>query len=112
MCVSIPESFLDTQRVRLLRPSWAELDYGAIAANLAVAREQVGRATKIYFVCKGDGFGFGAAKVAKLAAQAGVDGFCVGSPEEGVEIRNAGIDRDILLFASTLPQDAAQVAAL
>ncbi|MFM0336869.1 alanine racemase [Paraburkholderia fungorum] len=53
-----------------------------------------------------------AAKVARLAAQAGVDGFCVGSPEEGVAIRNAGIDRDILLFASTLPEDAAQVAAL
>jgi alanine racemase len=47
-----------------------------------------------------------------LAAQAGVDGFCVGSPEEGVAIRSAGIDRDILLFASTLPEDAAQVAAL
>ena len=102
----------DQQRVRLLRPSWAELDYGAIAANLAVAREQVGQATKIYFVCKGDGFGFGAANVARLAAQAGVDGFCVGSPEEGLAIRAAGIDREILLFASTLPEDAAQVAAL
>ncbi len=64
------------------------------------------------FVCKGDGFGFGAAKVARLAAQAGVDGFCVGSPEEGVAIRSAGIDRDILLFAASLPEDAAQVAAL
>lgn len=112
MSVSTIEPAADTQRVRLLRPGWAELDYGAIAANLAVAREQVGHATKIYFVCKGDGFGFGAAKVARLAAQAGVDGFCVGSPEEGVAIRRAGIDRDILLFASTLPEDAAQVAAL
>jgi hypothetical protein len=32
MSALVPES----QRVRLLRPSWAELDYGAIAANLAV----------------------------------------------------------------------------
>ncbi|MFC6313726.1 alanine racemase [Paraburkholderia dipogonis] len=112
MSVSNIEPDFDTQRVRLLRPSWAELDYGAIAANLALARELVGRATKIYFVCKGDGFGFGAANVARLAAQAGVDGFCVGSPEEGVAIRNAGIDREILLFAATLPEDAAQVAAL
>ncbi|MGF6767729.1 alanine racemase [Paraburkholderia sp. GAS199] len=112
MCASILDPVCDAQRVRLLRPSWAELDDGAIAANLAVARERVGPATKIYFVCKGDGFGFGAAKVARLAAQAGVDGFCVGSPEEGVAIRRAGIDRDILLFAATLPEDAAQVAAL
>ena len=108
MSALVPES----QRVRLLRPSWAELDYGAIAANLAVARQLAGHSARIYFVCKGDGFGFGAANVATLAARAGVDGFCVGSPEEGLAIRNAGIDGEILLFASTLPEDAAQVAAL
>ena len=100
------------ENFRLLRPSWAEIDYDAIRSNLAVARGIVGSAAKVYFVCKGDGFGFGAASVARLAAQAGVDGFCVGSPEEGMAIRQAGIDLDILLFASTLPSDAAKVASL
>ncbi|MDR5748287.1 alanine racemase [Caballeronia sp. LZ029] len=101
----------DLRDYRLLRPAWVEIDEGAIAANLAVARKLAGGA-KIWFVCKGDGFGFGAAKVARLADAAGVDGFCVGSPEEGMAIRAAGVMRDILLFASTLPEDAARVAAL
>lgn len=101
-----------TRELRLLRPAWAEIDQGAIRANLAIGRKLVGEGVKVYFVCKGDGFGFGAATVAKLAAEAGVDAFCVGSPEEGVAIREAGIDHEILLFASTLPEDAARVAAL
>jgi alanine racemase len=100
------------QDVRLLRPSWAEIDCDAIRENLAIARDLVGRTTKVYFVCKGDGFGFGAAKVARLAALANVDGFCVGSPEEGVAIRATGTDKAILLFACTLPDDAARVARL
>ncbi|WP_322103145.1 alanine racemase [Paraburkholderia sp. J41] len=100
------------RELRLLRPAWAEIDRGAIGANLAVARSLVRDGVKVYFVCKGNGFGFGAATVARLAAAAGVDGFCVGSPEEGVAIRAAGIDREVLLFASTLPEDAARVASL
>ncbi|KVS61698.1 alanine racemase [Burkholderia cepacia] len=100
------------RELRLLRPAWAEINRGAIAENLAVARSLVRDGVKVYFVCKGDGFGFGAATVARLAADAGVDGFCVGSPEEGAAIRAAGINHEVLLFASTLPEDAARVASL
>ncbi|BEU28102.1 alanine racemase [Paraburkholderia sp. 22B1P] len=100
------------RELRLLRPAWAEIDSGAIRANLSVARKLVREGVKIYFVCKGNGFGFGAANVAKLADAAGIDGFCVGSPEEGVAIREAGVEREVLLFASTLPEDAARVASL
>jgi alanine racemase len=101
-----------TRELRLLRPAWAEIDQGAIRENLVIGRKLIGEGVKVYFVCKGDGFGFGAAAVAKLAAEAGVDAFCVGSPEEGMAIRDAGIDHEILLFASTLPEDAGRVAEL
>lgn len=97
---------------RRLRPAWAEIDESAIGANLATARALAAPGVKVYFVCKGDGFGLGAARVAKLADAAGVDGFCVGSPEEGMAIRGAGITKEVLLFASTLPQDAAIIAGL
>ncbi|WP_349606463.1 alanine racemase [Cupriavidus sp. DF5525] len=103
---------LSEREVQLLRPAWAEINWGALRSNLAVARKLVGNDVEIYFVCKGDGFGFGAARVAKLAAEAGVDALCVGSPEEGLAIRKAGIEKEILLFASTLPEDAARVASL
>lgn len=102
----------ELKATRLLRPSWAEIDWHALGRNVRAARERIGPGRKIYFVCKGDGFGFGADTVARLAVEAGVDGLCVGSPEEAKKMRDGGIVCDILLFASTLPEDATRVADL
>jgi alanine racemase len=99
-------------RARLLRPSWAEIDVGAVRANLARARRMVGPDTRIYFVCKGDGFGFGAAAMVRVADRAGADGFCVGSPDEVVSVRATGTTRPVLLFACTLPEDLPAAAEL
>lgn len=99
-------------RARLLRPSWAELDFGALISNVAATRSLVGPHVRIYFVCKGDGFGFGAAAVARVAERAGVDGFCVGSPDEVVAIRSTGTTLPVLLFASTIPNDLPAAARL
>lgn len=99
-------------RARLLRPSWAELDFGALSRNVAATRRLVGPDVRVYFVCKGDGFGFGAAAVAKAAERAGVDGFCAGSPDEVVSIRSTGTTLPILLFASTIPDDLPAAARL
>jgi len=109
MSTAIPRN---AHQARLLRPSWAEIDPGALLRNVQAARRAVGPERKIWFVCKGDGFGFGAARVAAWALEAGVDALCVGSPEEAWAIRQAGIQAEILLFASTLPQEVAALAEL
>ncbi|HSV50516.1 MAG TPA: alanine racemase [Burkholderiaceae bacterium] len=103
---------LELHDARLLRPSWAEIDRDALRHNVQAARRAIGPDRKIWFVCKGDGFGFGAARVATWALEAGVDALCVGSPDEAWAIRRAGIDADILLFACTLPQDVSALAEL
>jgi alanine racemase len=97
---------------RLLRPSWAEIDLSALRHNVGRARALVGRGVKIFFVCKGDGFGFGAAAMAVAAERAGVDGFCAGSPDEVVSLRSTGTRLPILLFACTLPRDLRAAASL
>ncbi|HSV80304.1 MAG TPA: alanine racemase [Ramlibacter sp.] len=102
----------NAQQARLLRPSWAELDPSALRSNVQAARRAIGPDRKIWFVCKGDGFGFGAARVAAWALEAGVDALCVGSPEEAWAMRQAGIGAEILLFASTLPEEVAALAEL
>lgn len=102
----------NSMAARLLRPSWAEIDGGAIAFNLAAARRLIGANKHIYFVCKGDGFGFGAASVGLAAQAAGVDAICAGSPEEVEAMRAAGVSIPILLFASTLPSDLPVAAHL
>jgi alanine racemase len=95
-----------------LRPSWAELDFNALHQNVAATRSLVGPDVRIFFVCKGDGFGFGAAAVAKAAENAGVDGFCAGSPDEVVSIRSTGTKLPVLMFASTTPDDLPAAARL
>jgi alanine racemase len=92
--------------IRRLRPSWIEIFPQAIAHNVGQLRLLIGHKIKVMFTCKGDGYGFGLEYVARLAMDAGVDGLCIGSPEEAIVLREAGIRIPILMFACTLPQDA------
>src|SRR5216683_4361333 len=78
------------------RPTWAEIDLDALAGNLRVIREHVGPVVKIMAAVKANAYGHGAVECARRLQQEGVDWFGVALPEEGVELRNAGITRPIL----------------
>jgi alanine racemase len=78
------------------RPTWAEIDLDALASNLRVIREQVGRDVKVMAAVKADAYGHGAVACARRLEAEGVDWFGVALPEEGVELRAAGISRPIL----------------
>jgi len=99
-------------KIRRLRPSWIEISPAVIAHNVDQLRRMIGNKVKIMFTCKGDGYGFGVEYAARLAIEAGVDGLCIGSPEEAVILREAGIKIPILMFTCTLPQDAEEVLSL
>ncbi len=98
--------------LRRLRPSWMEISPEAIAHNVGRLRRLVGDKVKLMFTCKGDGYGFGLEYAAHLAIDAGVDGLCIGSPEEAAILKEAGIKIPILMFTCTLPQDAKTVLDL
>jgi alanine racemase len=67
---------------------------------------------RLYAVCKNDAYGCGARETARVMFDAGADAFAVSDPEDARRIRTAGIDAPILLYASTTPDAAAQVAEL
>ena len=94
-----------------LRPAWVEIDLRAVRYNVGVARRLAGRA-KIFAVCKGDGYGHGAVEIARAALEGGADALAVGNPADAAALRQAGLRCPILLYAATLPEDAAQVARL
>ena len=96
----------------LARPSWVEIDLGAVAHNVALTRGLVGEQVKIYAVCKADAMGCGLVPIARTYAESGVDALAVADPADVVALREAGLTLPILLFASTLPEQAADVAAL
>jgi alanine racemase len=93
------------------RPAWIEIDLGAIRHNVLALRRLVGPRVKIFAVCKGDGYGIGAAALAKAAIDAGADAAACSDPEDAYAIQDAGVTAPILLYASTLPQDAAALVA-
>jgi alanine racemase len=77
------------------RPTWAEIDLDALAHNFRVIRERVGEA-KVLAAVKADAYGHGAVECAQRLESAGVDWFGVALPEEGIELRRAGITTPIL----------------
>ncbi|HXH29132.1 MAG TPA: alanine racemase, partial [Candidatus Polarisedimenticolia bacterium] len=79
---------MSPDRLELYRPTLAEIDLEALAANLAVLRRRVG-ARPVLAVVKADAYGHGAVVIARTLEQEGVEWFGVALPEEGVELRRA-----------------------
>jgi alanine racemase len=84
-------------RPEFARPTVAEVDLSAFAANVAAVRKHSGGAA-IWAVVKADAYGHGAIPVSRALERAGVDGFAVALVEEGLELREAGISRPILVL--------------
>lgn len=91
-----------------VRPVWVEVDLEAIRHNLTEIRRQVGPTVEIMAVVKAEAYGHGASKIAKTVLQSGANWLGVALPEEGISLREAGINAPILVF-SPLQVDQAEV---
>src|SRR5687767_4588866 len=78
------------------RPTWAEIDLDALASNFRRVRERVGVGVKVMAVVKSNAYGHGAVRCARTLSSIGADWFAVAMPEEGAELREAGINEPIL----------------
>ena len=82
------------------RPTVAEIDLADLSFNFHSVREFVGRDIAYMAVVKANAYGHGAIECARQLEKDGVDWFGVAIPEEGVELRNAGITKPILSLGS------------
>ena len=79
------------------RPTYIEVDLSAISYNLGQVVAQLPAQTQVFAVVKANAYGHGVLPVAQtLLAQ--VDGFCVSNIDEALELRQAGIQKDILVL--------------
>ncbi len=85
------------------RPTQAIIDLNALAFNFHSAKDFIGSTVKYMAVVKADGYGHGAIECALRLEAEGVDWFGVAIPEEGLELREAGIKRPILCLGSFWP---------
>jgi alanine racemase len=85
------------------RPVWAEISLTAILHNLKVIRKHIGTQRKILAVVKSHAYGLGPVPVSKALARAGTEWFGVTCANEGIELREAGIRKRILVLTGFWP---------
>ena len=80
----------------LHRPTWAEIKLDYLAENFHSVKKFITENIKFMAVVKADAYGHGAVECAKKLEAAGIDWFGVALPEEGLELRQSGIQKPIL----------------
>src|ERR1700704_1687521 len=81
------------------RPTWAEIDLNALAANFHIVKNHVGVDVNVMAVVKANAYGHGAVECARRLEKEGADWFGVALPEEGIELRNTGVTKPVLCLA-------------
>ncbi len=92
------------------RPVWAEIDLAAVRHNARLLR-QVASPAALCAVVKADGYGHGAVAVGRAALEGGATWLAVATVEEGVALREAGIDTAVLVLSEPSPEAMGQAAA-
>jgi alanine racemase len=85
------------------RPLWAEISLDAITGNLKRIRKHIGRKPQILAVVKSNAYGLGAVPISKALQKAGADRFGVTCANEGIELRESGIRKPILVLTGFWP---------
>jgi len=94
------------------RPTWLEIDLGAIARNTQRIKQIVGPTTRVLVSLKADAYGHGALRVARVALRNGAEWLGVATVSEARPLREAGVAAPILVFGYTPPWQAREAARL
>src|SRR5436309_630609 len=92
--------------MRLLRPTWFEIDLDAARDNLRAIRRRAGPGRKIVAGVKADAYGFGSLAMGRAFAAHGADALGVADLADGVRLRDAGLTLPILMYPNALPEAA------
>jgi alanine racemase len=84
------------------RPVWAEIDLGNVRDNARWLCKEVAPAA-LCAVVKASGYGHGAVPVAQAAIAGGATWLGVATVEEGLQLRQAGVDEPVLLLSEPVP---------
>lgn len=100
-------SFKGQENTLARRPTWAEIDLDHLAANFKRIKQRVGPVARVMAVVKANAYGHGAVACARQLVNEGADWFGVALPEEGIELRSAGITQPVLCLGGFWPGQAA-----
>jgi len=101
---------LAPQQIILNSSTELQIDLGRIGENLEQIGARLPEKTRIMAIIKANGYGTCAATVAKFLRTRGVDIFGVAYPDEGLALREAGVEEAIFV-SHAAPFEAAKIAA-
>lgn len=85
--------------------AWIELDTAALEQNVNFLRSRLPEHCRLMPAVKAQAYGHGAALISRQLNRLGVDAFCVACVSEGIELRKAGVQGEILILGYTSPED-------
>lgn len=100
---STPASLVALERFPTGR-AWLEISRQNLRHNAQLLQALLPAGCRLMPVLKADAYGHGALAVAQEMQQLGYRAFCVASAKEGVELRQAGIEGEILVLGYTHPE--------
>lgn len=86
--------------INIHRDAWVEINISNLENNIKEIRTNIPENTKLLGVVKADAYGHGAAMLAPTILASRIDMLGVASIDEGVDLRQAGIDCEILVLGA------------
>ncbi len=88
---------------------WAEINLNAIAHNVRELRRITNPKASLMVAVKANAYGHGIIEVARQTLKSGANALGVARINEGIRIREAGIEAPVLVFGYTVPSEAARL---
>jgi len=85
-------------------PTWVEVDLDNLCENLKYIKRRVGEEVGILLTVKADAYGHGGVQVGRVV-EGLVDAFGVATVDEGIELKQAGITKEILVLSPILEKE-------
>ena len=97
------------EKATLHRTCWLEIDLGRIKENFQKIQTMVGKNVTVMPAVKANAYGHGVIMTCKALEEAGTQVIAVGNIDEGKNLREAGVKTKIVVFASNLVAEVADL---
>ena len=91
--------------------SWVEVDLDALVHNAKELSSMLPDGCEVMAIVKADAYGHGAERISAHLQNAGIKSYGVATIDEGVKLRESGLDGEILILGYTHPDDAGLLSA-
>lgn len=89
---------------------WIEINIDAVENNLQQVKKLLAGRARLIAVVKANAYGHGAVETARILCRNGVDFLAVSFFEEGIQLRDAGINAEILVFSPVVGEADAEAS--